>query len=448
MCPKVLCRVWFSRPASFTVWVLSYLINLNDMKRKDLIILIASLLFQPVYADKVLVTIGETGQVTEQQLEAAMQAAPFATQFPSMDEQDQAYLRGDMLLRLARAEALYQEAVKAGKQNSDIFKKEMGNFKTSLLARKYLAELREQVEIPPDLEKKFATQFNGHSDALTAARSAYIAKQFNEIKNNRILQLKKDANVKTFFQRLDQSPTAATVLAEGKGVLIKYGDLIPNASSTKDIDKQQIIDKVNEWITLLLTARAAEVQGMNVDAQMQEYAHNLTTRLLLTEKEQHWIPDEKTLLDYFQKNPDIGYIPERRQIGQIVLATKQDAEAMQTRIKAGESLFILAGEYSVDPYGRQRSGDMGWLTEGSGAPEIEQAIKQLKDNEVSDIVKTNKGWHLVTIVNRKPSERKSFADIKDRVRQKILAEKMTAYLQEVTAKHPLQWNIPEHFAKN
>ena len=193
-----------------------------------------------------------------------------------------------------------------------------------------------------------------------------------------------------------------------------------------------------------MTAKAAVDQGVNVDSQLQEYSHNLTTRLLLAEKEKQWIPDENTLRDYFQTHPNIGYIPERRQIGQIVLATETEAITLRKRILSGESLFELAGQYSTDPYGRQRSGDMGWLKEGSAAKEIEDALKTLKDNELSEIIKTRKGWHLVTIVNRKPSERKNFAAIKDRVREKLIAEKMTDYLKVVTDKYPIEWHIENH----
>lgn len=413
------------------------------MKKIPFIVLLLSFFSSVTYAEKILVTIGKSGEVTQQQLESAMQAAPFATQFPSMDEKDQAYLRGDMLLRMARAEALYQEAIASGKNKSTLFRQEMGNFKTALLAQRYLKNLRQQLKVPEVIEKQFSSQMKGNSDALIAARSAYIAKNFTALKSESVNQLIEQAKIKTYFDRLDNKLFANTILAEGKGVSIKYGDLIGNNSETM-IDKQRVIDKVDEWVQLILTAKAVDQKKENISPQLQGYARNLTTRLLLMEKEQQWIPDENTLLDYFQTHPNIAYIPERRQIGQIVLDSQKQAEVMQDRILAGESLFELAGKHSIDTYGRQRSGDMGWLKEGSASKEIELAIKNLKDNEVSKIIKTDKGWHLIIIVNRKPSERKDYAAIKDRVRQKLIAEKMTGYLQEVMAKHPLQWKIDEH----
>lgn len=413
------------------------------MKKTIFIALLLSIFNTATYAGQVLVTIGKSGQVTQQQLEAAMKAAPFATQFPSMDEKDQAYLRGDMLLRMARAEALYQEAVAEGKNQSVIFQQEMGNFKTALLAQLYLQNLRQQLKVPERIEKQFAAKMQGNADGLIAARSAYIAKHFSALKSESINKLIKQANVQTYFERLDNKPATDTVLAEGDGISIKYGDLISKKQQAK-IDGPRVIEKVNEWIQLILTAKAVDEQQENINPQLQDYAHNLTTRMLLAEKEQQWIPDENTLLDYFQKHPDIAYIPERRQIGQIVLDSQKQAEVMRDRITAGESLFELAGKYSIDAYGRQRSGDMGWLKQGSASKEIERALENLKDNELSEIVKTDKGWHLIIIVNRKPSERKDYEAIKDRVKQKFMAEKMTVYLQEVMAKHPLQWKMGEH----
>lgn len=409
--------------------------------KKRLFYLLLSAFWLPAQANQVLVTIGDSGKVTEQQLEAAMRAAPFATQFPAMDEQDQAYLRGDMLLRLARAEALYQEAISSGIPQTTTFQQEIDNFATTTLAQRYLYGLREQITIPDAIEQPLKQQFAGNSDALTAARSAYIASRFAETKRDAVERLRRQANIKTYFERLNEQPSKDTVLAAGQNVIIRYGDLSPNGESNTNTDA--IKDKVNDWIELILMARAAEQQGEKINAQLAEYGHDLAIRLLLAQQEKIWIPDDQALIDYFQRHPEIGYIPERRQIGQIVLATQEQAEQMRSRIIAGESLFELAGQFSIAPYGRQRKGDMGWLSVGSAAPEIEQAISGLPNDRVSKPIQTEKGWHLVVIVDRKPAEHRNFAAVKDRVKQKLVAEKMSEYLQAVTEKYPLRWRIAE-----
>ena len=412
------------------------------MKPNPLLFLASCFFTATGWADTVLVQVG-SGQVTDRQLEMAMQAAPFATQFPAMDEKDQAYLRGDMLLRLARSEALYQEAIVQGKDQSVLFQQEMNNFRIGLLAQRYLDSLRDEIKVPAYIEKSLHENIKDQSDAISAARSSYIAKQFAAFKKSRLESLKRLADIKLYWDRLDHNTTRDTILAEAADFKIKYGDMIPPQASVQ-ADPELVKRKINDWLELMLLARAAIDQGINVDRQLEDYAKQLAIQILLTEKEQQWLPDEQTLLDYFRKQPQIGYIPERRQIGQIVVESRVEAERLRSRIEAGESLFNLAAQYSIDPYGRQHSGDMGWLKEGSGAETIEMALKELPDHRVSEPIKTAKGWHLVMIVNRKPSEQKDFAAVKDRIRQKLIAEKMNEYLKTVTAKYPLEWKINDH----
>ena len=87
---------------------------------------------------------------------------------------------------------------------------------------------------------------------------------------------------------------------------------------------------------------------------------------------------------------------------------------------------------------------MGWLPENSGMPEIEAELKKLADGEVSSVIHTSKGYHLVMIVNRKPAEHKNFAAIKDRVIQAVIAEKMPVYLSALLENYPLEWTMPDH----
>ena len=122
-----------------------------------------------------------------------------------------------------------------------------------------------------------------------------------------------------------------------------------------------------------------------MEQQVEDYKNELLPRALIEKKEREWIPDETVLRDYYQEHPEIGYIPERRHIGQLVLANREEAEAMRKRILDGESLFVLASESSIDPVGRAQAGDMGWLNEGSGFPGRGSGPEGLKDGEVSAI---------------------------------------------------------------
>lgn len=395
-------------------------------------------------ADQVLVKVGN-GQVTENQLEQAMRSAPFATQFPAMDERDQAYLRGDMLMRLTKAEALYQEAVALGLEQNPQFKREIDHFRTGLLAQRYRTRLRDEIQIPPAVSRTLQADLHGNPDAQQAARSAYIANRYAVLKQQRLAELKQHYGIKTHYDTLQQPYRTDAIVAEGTGIVIQYGD-IAALGQDETMGAAELKNKTEQWLETLVFARAAQAQNESITRQLNDYRRQRLTQMLLEEQQRHWIPNRQALLDYFQQHPELGYIPEQRQIGQIVVADRRLAERLRERIQAGESLFNLAAEYSIDPYGQQHAGDMGWLREGSGAPAIEQALRDLPDGEVSEIIETPKGFHLVMITARKAAERKDFAAVEDRVERALLAEKMHAYLEELIAKHPLRWQIADHLA--
>ncbi len=387
-------------------------------------------------ADQVLVKIGD-GEITEAQLEKAMLAAPFATQFPAMDEKDQAYLRGDMLMRLLKSEALFQEAKQSGLDKDQAYIKDIDNFKMGLLAQRYLYTLRDKTQVPESLNKKL----NNIQDynALSAARSAYTARQFKQLKREVFVQLKNKYQVNIFLEQLEYD----AVLVKASGFVIKYNDLFPPDGSQQQPGIDEVTRKVNDRLEIILFAREAENIGIEVNDQINDYSHHLLTQMFLENLLKQWLPNEQTLVEYFQRNPNLAYIPERRQIGQIVVAEKQLATQLRRRILAGESLFELATEYTVDPYGKQHAGDMGWLKENSASPNIEKALKNLPDGKVSKVIETPKGFHLVMIVDRKPAEQKSFLAVKDRVKRAFIDKKMPPYLEQLMAKHHVRWQIED-----
>ena len=399
------------------------------------LLLINTLLSANSLADQVLVKIGDS-EITEAQLEKAMLAAPFATQFPAMDEKDQAYLRGDMLMRLLKSEALFQEAKQSGLDKDQAYIKDVDNFKMGLLAQRYLYTLRDKTQAPESLNQKL-NNIQDHN-TLSAARSAYTARQFKQLKGDAFSQLKTKYQVNIFLDQLEGD----AVLVKASDFVIKYNDLFqPDGQQQPGID--EITKKVNDRLEIILFAREAENLGIEVNDQINDYSHHLLTQIFLENLLKQWLPNEQTLVDYFQRNPNLAYIPERRQIGQIVVAEKELAEQLRGRILAGESLFELAAEYTLDPYGKQHAGDMGWLKENSASPNIEKALKNLPDGKVSDVIETSKGFHLVMIVDRKPAEQKSFMAVKDRVKRAFIDEKMPPYLEQLMAKHHVRWQIED-----
>jgi parvulin-like peptidyl-prolyl isomerase len=70
------------------------------------------------------------------------------------------------------------------------------------------------------------------------------------------------------------------------------------------------------------------------------------------------------------------------------------AQELKTKIAKGESFANLAKQYSID-VSKKRGGDLGYFSRGMMVPEFEKAAFSLEKGQVSDIVKTQFGYHII-----------------------------------------------------
>lgn len=90
---------------------------------------------------------------------------------------------------------------------------------------------------------------------------------------------------------------------------------------------------------------------------------------------------------------------------------------IEKRIKAGENFNELAFQYSEDPGSREKKGDLGFFDRGRMVPEFDQAAFNLKVGEISPIVKTQFGYHLIKLTDE--SLPKPYEEDKDELRELI-----------------------------
>ena len=84
----------------------------------------------------------------------------------------------------------------------------------------------------------------------------------------------------------------------------------------------------------------------------------------------------------------------------ILVDTKEEADAIKSRIDNGEGFATMAKRYSKCPSGTQ-GGDLGYFERGQMVPEFEDAAFSLPVGQVSQPIKTQFGWHLVKVMDKK-----------------------------------------------
>jgi peptidyl-prolyl cis-trans isomerase D len=108
---------------------------------------------------------------------------------------------------------------------------------------------------------------------------------------------------------------------------------------------------------------------------------------------------------------------------------KKRAEDVLKQVKKGGKFEDLAKKYSEDPGSKDKGGDLSWITQGQTVPEFEKTAFSLPAGQVSDLVKTQYGFHIIKVLEKETAHTKPFEEVKDSLRAPLLltqADKMAS----------------------
>lgn len=134
---------------------------------------------------------------------------------------------------------------------------------------------------------------------------------------------------------------------------------------------------------------------------------------------------------YFDANPN-QFISEKQVRAKHILVEKEvQAKEILSEIKAGKSFEDAAKEYSTCP-SKEKGGDLGYFKKGQMVPEFEKAAFEAAVGELTGPVKTQFGYHLILVEDKKEEQAVSFEDIRENLMEKLLNQKKQAvYLDKV-----------------
>jgi peptidyl-prolyl cis-trans isomerase C len=138
--------------------------------------------------------------------------------------------------------------------------------------------------------------------------------------------------------------------------------------------------------------------------------------------------------DFYEKNPDKFKQPEQVRASHILIrvdenadaAAKQKAlakiQALLKRAKAGEDFAALAKQNSQDGSAAQ-GGDLNYFGRGQMVPAFDEAAFKLKPGEISDVVTTQFGYHIIKVTDHKDASTVPLEQVSDRVKQFLSGQK-------------------------
>jgi len=233
----------------------------------------------------------------------------------------------------------------------------------------------------------------------------------------------------------------------------KFRKLITDGISASPAEIQDEFKRQNEKVKLdyvLAKPEDLEPKITPTDSEIKAYYEQNQAKFQIPEKRvvryglldltqlrQNTTATDDELKAVYQQNIQQFQVPNRVHAEHILLMTvggKTDAEVAEIKKKAedilaqakkkGANFEELAKKYSEDPGSKAKGGDLGWLVQGQTVPEFEKAAFSLNKGEISDLIKTQYGFHIIRVLDKETAHTKTFDEVKDSLRPTYLLNKV------------------------
>ncbi|MCQ9206352.1 MAG: peptidylprolyl isomerase [Omnitrophica bacterium] len=159
-------------------------------------------------------------------------------------------------------------------------------------------------------------------------------------------------------------------------------------------------------------------------------------RLLKDEVEDKVVVDEAEIKDYYSANKYRFATQESLRASHILVRSQEEADSILAELSSGKNFEDLARARSIDPTS-EAGGDIGYFTRTQLVPEFEDACFDMKVDEISGVVKTKFGYHIIKLTERTKPEAKELVEVRDsieqalsRLKKKIRFNKLVSRLKE------------------
>ena len=207
-------------------------------------------------------------------------------------------------------------------------------------------------------------------------------------------------------------------------------------------------------------ARALQEAGIAAD----EYPRQVRQNLILENFIKQYLSREATITAeeiraYYDNNRAQFQLPEMVRASHILLRTPPDApeavkkekrltmDVIRARLERGEKFDEVARQVSEDPGSAARGGDLGMFPRGRMVPEFENAAFSLKTNQLSDVITTQFGYHLLLVTEHHAPREVSFAEAEADIDRYLTQQKQPQIMQQsveqLRAKAKVEILLPE-----
>jgi peptidyl-prolyl cis-trans isomerase C len=210
-------------------------------------------------------------------------------------------------------------------------------------------------------------------------------------------------------------------------------DLASNLQQVPPEGKREYLIRFMTDMTLVAKAGEAKKLGDTDDFKRRlAYARNklLMEQLLQTESKAAITPEAmKKVYD-----EAIGQVKKEQEVRarHILVETEDEAKAVLAELKKGADFAELAKQKSKDP-GSSDGGDLGYFTKEQMVPEFAEVAFKLEKGAISDPVKSQFGWHIIKVEDKRERQPPEFDKVKDQIEQYLVRRAQAELITKLRA---------------
>ena len=214
-------------------------------------------------------------------------------------------------------------------------------------------------------------------------------------KGDIIAKVGKDAiTADIFYEKIKSAPHAYQTYINSESGKKQFVDLLIREQLILQSAKQVAVNKREEYKKALNDFKQEQKR------QLKDYEESLMIEMYLKEVQENFVfAKEEEIDEYYNEHKQDFDSPIAVTAKHILVSTKEEAEVALNRIKKGEKFEEVAQEISTDTVSAKQGGLIGPFRRGELVKEFEDVVFNLKKGEISNIVETPFGFHIITKVS-------------------------------------------------